>query len=67
MAYALNELIILKSIITNKMKKQLYEQPLAEIFEVRLQSHILDGSPNGTNSDNHTEYLGGEENGGELY
>ena len=48
------------------MKKHTYEQPLAETFELSIQNTILDGSPNGYNQNNHTEYLGTSEDGGDL-
>ena len=44
------------------MKKLLYEQPKAEVFEVRLKTRILGGSPDGYNSTNHTQYLTGGDN-----
>ena len=41
------------------MKKQLYEQPLAEIFEVHLQANVLqDGSPVNQFSNQGTETIG---------
>lgn len=50
------------------MKKQTYSQPQAEIFELQLSGSVLagGGSPTGFNDNNHTEYLGGEEDGGDL-
>jgi hypothetical protein len=45
------------------MKKKYYENPESELFTVRFEENIM--SPN-YNENTHTEYLGDEENGGEL-
>lgn len=44
------------------MKKQLYEQPLAEVFEVRLQGSCLQTNvSNGTNWGNNPGNPGGDD------
>ena len=48
----------------NKIK-ELYSSPTTKILVVRLEGCILTGSNNGFSS-NHTEYLGTEEDGGDL-
>lgn len=50
------------------MKKEIYSQPTAEIFELRLSANVLQGtSPNGYNDSNHTEYItGGADDGYEA-
>lgn len=43
---------------TKLMKKEIYSQPTAEIFELRLSANVLNGtSPNGFNETNRTEYI----------
>lgn len=46
------------------MIKNNYEQPSAELIVVRFEENVM--SPV-VNSTTHTEYLGEEENGGDLY
>jgi hypothetical protein len=48
-----------------KKLKELYSSPTTEFFEVRFEGNIL--SYQGTNTENQTEYLDEEEDGGELY
>ncbi len=45
-------------------KKLLYSAPEAELLVVKFEENIM--SPNGYNDDQHTEYLGEEEDGGNL-
>lgn len=45
------------------MKKKLYENPEAELITVRFEENIM--SPT-YNENQHTEYLDGEEDGGNL-
>ncbi len=48
-------------------KKEQYEAPLIECYEVKMEKRPLMASPDrNVNSQNHTEYLGTEENGGLL-
>ena len=49
------------------MKKEVYSQPVSEIYELKLLGSVLQGgSPDGFNTNNHTEYLSSEEDGGDL-
>ena len=43
-------------------KKLLYESPDAEVIELKLEGYLMQS----TNENNHTEYLGAEEDGGDL-
>ena len=45
-------------------KKTFYEAPQAELIVVRFEENIM--SPNGFNENQQTEYLGEEEDGGNL-
>ena len=46
------------------IKKLLYSAPEAELLNVKFEENIM--SPNGYNEDQHTEYLGDEDDGGNL-
>ena len=48
-----------------KKQKEVYTSPTTEMLVVRFEQNLLEGSFK-VNSSNHTEYLGGEEDGGEL-
>ena len=43
-------------------KKLMYEVPDAELIELKLESYLMQS----VNENNHTEYLGVEEDGGDL-
>ena len=49
-----------------KKLKELYSSPTTELLVVRFEDALLQASTNGMNSTNHTEYLFGEEDGGDL-
>ena len=46
------------------IKNKFYEAPEAELLLVNFEENIM--SPNGYNENQHTEYLGEEEDGGNL-
>ena len=48
-------------------KKEQYEAPLVECYEIKLERRPLMASPDRSiNSKNHTEYLDSEPDGGDL-
>ena len=47
-------------------KKLLYESPDVEVIELRLAQGVIMASGDGYNENSHTEYLGQEEDGGDL-
>ncbi len=45
-------------------KKLMYEVPDAELIELKLEGYLMQSGD--FNDNNHTEYLGSEEDGGNL-